>query len=422
MLARYAVVIISCVMVWAGVGSARAQDVDRIAAVVNDEMVSIHDLEARLKLAITMSNLPDTLENRRRAVPQVLRKMVDEKIQTQEASRLKIVVSGEEVSRSIASIERSNRMPPGGLLAGLSKAGVDTDVVREQIKADLSWLKLTSRVLQSATKVGEDEITDRLDLLKQQIGRPEYMLAEIFLNIDSPRQEEEARRLGERLMEQLKAGAPFQALARQFSQSASAGQGGLLGWVVDSNLDEEIRSAISTMDKGDVSPLIRVATGFNMVAVIDKRIAGSQGSNDETLTISQASFPNPVGASVSRDQLRSKAAELTASLKSCSEFDEFAKKLGAGRGSRLENGRKSELAPAVASAIEGLSLNKASAPQDIGEGFLVYMVCSRSSLGSAGGVPSRDTIRRQIEEEKLDLQGKRYLRDLRRAAFVDFRL
>ncbi|RAU20620.1 parvulin peptidyl-prolyl isomerase [Paramagnetospirillum kuznetsovii] len=422
MLARFIVVTIVC-LTSLGMGRyAEAQEVDRIAAVVNDEMISIHDLEARLKLAIVMSNLPDSIENRRRAVPQVLRKMVDERIQMQEAARLKVSVGGDEVNRSIANIERQNRMPPGGLLGSLSKAGVDTDVVRDQLRADLAWLKLISRVIQSNIKIGEDEISDRLELIRQQVGHPEYQLAEIFLNVDSPAQEEEARRLGERLMEQLKAGAPFSALARQFSQSASAGQGGMLGWVVDSNLDEEIRTAIATMGKGDVSPLIRVGTGFNIVAVIDKRVAGSQHSDDETMNILQITFPYQVGAAVSRDQLKAKALDLTAPLKSCREFEEFGRKMGSDKAARLDNGRKSELPPTVRTAVEGLPTNKASAPQEAPEGLLVLMVCSRTSLGAAGGVPSRDVIRRQIEDEKVDLQGKRYLRDLRRAAFVDFRL
>lgn len=419
MLARSAAVIIACVMVL--VSTARAQEVDRIAAVVNEEIISIHDLEARVKLALVMSGFPDTLENRRRAVPQVLRKMVDERLQVQEANRIKVAVAADEVNRSIRGVEQQNRMAPGGLMAMFAKNGVDTDAARDQIRADLAWVKVTTRVLQPNIKVGEDEISERLDALRQHLGRPEYLLAEIFLSVDAPAQEEEARRMGERLLDQLKAGAPFQALAHQFSQTASAANGGMLGWVADSNLDDEIRAAVAPLGKGDVSPLIRTAGGYNIMAVVDKRIAGEGLANDETLTVSQVFFPKGPG-STSREQLVAKAVELTAPLKNCADFEEFGRKLNSAKPSRATNTRKSDLTPPVQAAIANLPVNKASAPQDSGDGFMVFMVCARSGLGGEAGLPSRDVIRRQIEDERMDLQGKRYLRDLRRAAFVDFRL
>ncbi len=420
MLARFAAVIIACVVVC--VSAAKAQEVDRIAAVVNDEIISIHDLEARLKLALVMSGFTDNLENRRRAVPQVLRKMVDERLQLQEATRLKVTVSADEVNRSIRGVEQQNRMPPGGLMAMLSKNGVDTDAARDQVRADLSWMKVTSRVLQSNIKVGEDEINEQLDSLRQMLGRPEYLLAEIFLSVDSPSQEDEARRLGERLLDQLKAGAPFQALARQFSQTGSAAGGGMVGWMVDTNLDDDIKAAVTPLHKGDVTPLIRTSSGFNIIAVVDKRVAGEGLSNDETLTVMQVFFPNPVGNATPREQLAAKAAELTAPLKNCSEFEELSRKLNSAKSSRAANVRKSDLPGSVQAVVANLPVNKASAPTDGDDGLTVFMVCSRTGLGSEAGLPSREVIRRKIEEERMDLQGKRYLRDLRRAAFVDFRL
>ena len=420
MLARFAAVIIACVVVC--ISAARAEDVDRIAAVVNDEIISIHDLESRLKFALVMSGFPDNLENRRRALPQVLRKMVDERLQMQEAARVKVSVSADEVNRSIQGAEQQNHMPPGGLIAMLNKSGVDTDVARDQIRADLSWLKVTARVLQPSIKVGEEEVNERLDGLRQMLGHPEFMLAEIFLGVDSPSQEEESRRLGERLLDQIKAGAPFQALARQFSQTGSAANGGVVGWVVDSNLDDDIKAAVVPLDKGGITSLLRTPAGFTIIAVLDKRVSGQGLANDETLNLAQVFFPNPVGTPKPRQQLAAKAAELTAPLKSCGDFEEFGKKLNAAKASQLNNIRKSELPPGVVNAVADLPANTASAPVDAGNGFTVFMVCSRTGLGGEAGLPSREVIRRQIEDERMDLQGKRYLRDLRRAAFVDFRL
>ncbi|MBI3446935.1 MAG: peptidylprolyl isomerase [Magnetospirillum sp.] len=423
MLARAAVVLTALFTLCLTAGRVPAQEVDRIAAVVNDDIISVRDLDARLKLAIVISGLPDNVENRRRAVPQVLRKMVDERLQTQEANRLKVTVGAEELARSIANIENQNRMPPGGLLASLSKAGVDPDAVKEQVRGDIIWVKLIMRTLQPTIRVGEDEITERIENFKQQMGQPEYMLAEIFLPVESARQEEEARRLGERLQEQLRAGAPFQALARQFSQSASASNGGVLGWVNATTMDEDIKEPVMRMEKGQVSPLIRTGAGYAILALMDKRQVGSASVGEPILSLSQVFFPIPTGNAPPMGQLMAKAAELTAPLKSCRDMDELGRKLHSERSGTKDNLPLSILPQDLRNLVTGLPINKASAPQNTGDALLVVMVCSRETgAASGGGLPSRDNVRRSIEDERLDLMARRYLRDLRRAAFVDFKL
>ncbi|EME68442.1 peptidyl-prolyl cis-trans isomerase [Paramagnetospirillum caucaseum] len=422
MLARAAIVLTALVIWCAPLRLATAQEVDRIAAVVNDDIISIRDLEARLKLAITVAGLPDNIENRRRAVPQVLRKMVDERLQGQEASRLKISVGSEEIGRSLANVENQNRMPPGTLLPSLVKAGVDPDAVKEQVKADIVWVKLIMRSLQPTIRVGEDEVTDRIETIRQQFGQPEFMLAEIFLPVDSPSQEEEAKRLGERLIEQLRAGAPFQALARQFSQSGSAGNGGMLGWLTPAALEDEVRDTVQGLGKGQITPLVRTGPGYAILAVIDKRLAGESTISDPRLSLAEVYFPLPPAGGPPMAQLAAKAAELTAPLKSCPEMEDLGRKLNSERSGRRDNMTLSVMPQNLQQVVASLPLNKASAPINIGNALLVAMVCSREENIVKGGLPSRDVIRRAIEDERLDMMSRRYLRDLRRTAFIDFRL
>lgn len=421
MLARAAIVLSALIVACVPFRPAVAQDVDRIAAVVNDEIISIRDLDARLKLAITVSGLPDNIENRRRAVPQVLRKMVDERVQSQEAARMRVTAGADEVARSLANVENQNRMPPGSLLPSLVKAGVDPDAVKDQIKADIIWVKLIMRTLQPTIRVGEDEITERIEAMRQQFGQPEFMLAEIFLPVDSPRQEEEAKRLGERLIEQLRAGAPFQALARQFSQSGTANNGGVLGWLSAPALEDEIRETVLRLDKGQISGLIRTGAGYAILALADKRVTGETNVSDPKVSLAQVYFPVPPGAPPI-SQLTAKAAELTANLRSCDEMDTLGRKLNSEQSVRREGLTLSVLPQNIRNAVSSLPLHKASAPINTGNALLVVMVCSRDENITKGGLPSREAMHRAIEEERLELLAKRYLRDLRRAAFIDFRL
>lgn len=421
MLARAAIVLTLLLISHLPLGQASAQDVDRIAAVVNDEIISLRDLDARMKLAITVSGLPDNIENRRRAVPQVLRKMIDERLQSQEAARLKVTAGSEEVMRGLANIENQNRMQPGTLLPSLIKAGVDPDAVKDQIKADIIWVKLIMRSLQPTIRVGEDEITERIEAIRQQFGQPEFMLAEIFLPVESPRQEEESRRLGERLIEQLRAGAPFQALARQFSQSGSAANGGVLGWMAPAAIEDDVRDVVMRLDKGQVSTLVRTGTGYTILAMIDKRVTGETTTSEPKFTLAQVFFPVPPGAPPIQ-QLAAKAAELTSSLKSCTEMEDMGRKLNSERSGVREGVTLSVLPQAMRPVVSGLPLNKASAPMNTGDALLVVMVCAREEGVAKGGLPTREAMKRAIEDERLDMMSRRYLRDLRRAAFIDFRL
>lgn len=403
-------------------GPASAQEVDRIAAVVNDDVISVRDLEARLKLAITVSGLADNIENRRRAVPQVLRKMVDERLQMQEAARLKIAVSSEEITRSLGNVENQNHMPPGSLLPSLVKQGVDPEAVRDQVRADIAWIKLIMRSLQPTIRVGEDEITERIEAVRQQVGRPEYMLAEIFLPVENPAQEDEARKLGERLLEQLRAGAPFQALARQFSQSSSAANGGMLGWGSDEMLDDDIREAVTRLEKGQISPLIRSSSGYAILSLLDKRVKGAEVQTEGKVSLVQVFFPLPPAGGPPVEQLAAKAAELTSPLRSCNDMVELGRKVNSPRSGRRDNLSMASLPQNLRVLVATAPINRAAAPVNIGDALLVTMVCDREDGKTVSAIPTRDAMKRIIEDERLDILAKRYMRDLRRAAFVDFRL
>lgn len=408
-------------LVLAPLGGAAAQEFDRVAAVVNDEAVSLREVESRARVALLFSNIPDSPDARRRVLPQVVRKMIDERLQLQEAARLKISLSPSELDGGIAMIEQQNRMPKGALLGTVRQAGIDPAVVREQIRADLTWLRVTGRVLQPQIRIGDEEINDRLETIKERQGRPEYLAAEIFLPVDGPDQEEDARRLGERLVEQVRAGTNFGALARQFSRSPTAANGGNMGWVTEGGLDDELFAIVSKLAKGQVSPLSRTSGGFHILAVIDQRIAGTT-ANPEDAEVSVAHMVLPVPPKAPpRQQLMAQAAELTASAKSCADLEALGRRVGASKFERVPQARVGALPAELRRVVAALPVGRAAPPQDTAEGIQVTMVCTRQEATQVA-LPSRDQVRRMIEEERMDMLARRYIRDLRRAAFVDVRI
>lgn len=400
----------------AAAAPARAQELDRLAAVVNDEAISAADLEMRIRLALLSSNLPDNMDIRRRIVPQVLRKLVDERLQLQEARRLKISVTPEEIKRAIASIERQNRLQQGQLAGILSSAGLPLSVMERQTEAEIAWVKVTRLRLMPRIKVGDDEIDDRLELLRTNIGRPEYLMAEIVLPVDEPDKEPEVKRLAERIIEQLQQGARFQALAQQFSASASAAKGGDLDWMPHGALDTELAEVIEKMPKGSLSPPVRTIDGYQIVLLRDRRVAGESGG-EVTLALAQALIPKGDDPAAARGQ----AAEIAASVKSCADMEQVAAQRKLPQSGRIGTVRLGDLPDGLRMAVAGLDILQPSQPLEDQGSFRVMMVCGRSGETDAG-LPSRDQIREQLENERLELMGRRYLQELRKTAFVDVRL
>ncbi len=398
-----------------------ADDQDRIAAVVNDEVVTVRDLEERVRMALALSQLKDSVESRKRVVPQVLRKMIDEHLAMQESKRFKMSVSSKEVDENIHFVEKQNNMPEGTLIAELGRIGVSAEALREQFTADITWQRLSIGMYQQTIKVGDDEITERMEAIAAKLGKPEYLVADITLLVDQQSQEEATRNLGERLIEQLKAGAPFPVLASQFSQSASAVSGGNLGWISEDGVDDELFAVIKEMTPGTASKLIRTSDGFHIVALVSRRIAGT-GINgaESTITYSKIVLPLPAKDPPPRNVLISKADTLMRGQRSCDAFDAKGKKEGAVSQERIGPLKLASLPQATQSLLMNVPAGEIALPVEDIKGVSVYMMCRREDKSAP--LPSREAVRRQIEGERIDLLATRHMRDLRRAAFIDTRL
>jgi peptidyl-prolyl cis-trans isomerase SurA len=246
----------------------------RIAAIVNDDVISMADLAARTRFVLAASNIPDSPELRQRLTPQVLRGMVDEKLEMQEAKRLKVGAAPKDVEGALARIEQQNHLPKGGLEKYLQEHGLSRASLVDQITASITWTKVVQMRGHLVTPISEDEISEALERLRVDEGQPRVRVAEIFLTVDNPQQDEEVRRFADRLSEQLHQGANFSAVAQQFSQSATAAVGGDLGWMTPSQLNGEIAPIVQRLNPGQASPPVRVANGYQILLVVDKQIPG----------------------------------------------------------------------------------------------------------------------------------------------------
>ncbi len=393
----------------------------RIAAVVNDDVISVGDLSSRIRMIALSTAVPDTPEAHKRLAAQVLRTLVDEKLELQEAKRKNIAASQEEIDKAVGSIAQQNKMNADQLFEVLKSNGIERSALISQVTASIVWAKLIRQMAAETDPVSDDEIDSALKRLKQNEKTPEERVAEIFLAVDNPRQDDEIRQLAERLIAQMKQGARFSAVAQQFSQSATAAVGGDIGWVHPDELSPPLAKAVADMRPGELSPPIRAPGGYYLLLVLDRRGAGGAPSEDDTtLHVVQVVFPLPAQAS---DEARRAAIARAQSARNEAKNCDDMVRIGKAEASQLSSQgdlRLNQIAPGMRNAVLALGIGKASQPILQKNGVGVIMVCSKSQAKTV--VPTRDDVAESLMRGRLDMLAQRYLRNLRRAAFVDVRV
>lgn len=259
--------------------AASAQDTLRIAAIVNDEIITGLDLSQRTRMAILSSGLDDTAEAQRRFAPQVLRAIIDERLKLQEAVRRSITVSQEEIDNALARVAQQNNVDPTDLEEWLLSGGMLLSPLIEQIRANIAWGKLVRSRLGPTVSISDEEVNEVLQRVAASEGRVERRVSEIFLAVDSASEDEGVRQTAERLMEQLRTGADFASVAVQFSDSATAAVGGDVGWVQTGQLPEDLESALAGVPPDNIVGPIRTFGGYHILFLRDMRTiaAGSVG-------------------------------------------------------------------------------------------------------------------------------------------------
>ena len=404
-----------------GLGAAptRAQQVERIAAVVNDKVISIYDLRLRIDLLIFSAGLPKTNDQRRAMAPQVLRGLIDEALQTEEAGRLNIRVSTRDMDDAVSQIERSNNIPEGRFEDIISREGVSTDAALAQIRAGIAWQKLISRRVVPTIDIGEEEIDTVIKRVRAGQGQTQYHVFEVLLPVDDAAQREVVLGLANRLASQIRLGSDFGGIARQFSKSASAATGGDIGWIQAGELNDEANRALASLEVGKVSDPIATPDGYLILQMKDRRKLRKPGEEDARITLRQLMLPLAKDAPEFEVQAQlSLAQQVAENTVDCDDFAEIAREMGTPQPESPAGFRLGDLNENLRRLAADLEVGVVSKPLRNPSGVQIIMICDREE---AGALP-RDQIRETLLRQRVDMLSRRYLRDLRRSAFIDLRV
>ncbi len=400
-------------------GSAVAQISLRVAAVVNEDIITAFDLEQRVRLAAVAGGRALDLEALRQLTPQVLRRMIDERLQIQAAEEADYSVPDEDIDQQLAGIAERNGQSVEEFSTYLETQGATFEALRAQVEAQLLWRTYVVRRLRRTIQVGDEEIDEELAAIADTRTRPQRRLNLIYLSGD----EEGGKQAIDNIYEQLLAGGDFESLARAFSQDTSSRNGGSLGWVSEGTFEEETEEALRSLEVGDISPPVSSLAGHYIFQILEVRTPDVARILFDIL---QVAFPQEVAASTSDliDLVNRIRPDGQAPEQVCEQVQTAAEEQR-DQGvpmqvAALDQIASSDLRADLQEIIVPMELGDMSAPRAMGDQWVVFAICERAEEEIP--LPERDTIENRIRGEKLQLLERRTLRDLRRSAFIDVRL
>ena len=393
---------------------AMAQTPHGIAATVNEDIITTYDLRQRVLFNLMASGAKPDEATLQRMQVQALRSLVDEHIQMQEAAKFDMTISDAEVERSVERLARGNQMTVEQITQQMASVGVNLNTLRDQVRSEVAWQRIVSGRFGSRIRISDTQIDETINRLSANVNKPSYLVSEIFIEATPDIGGMDGATEGARAMiEQVKQGAPFTALARQFSSSATSAKGGDMGWVRQGELREEVNAAISKMEKGTVSEPIPVPGGVYVVALRDTR----QSTSETVYKLQQIRIAADTEDAVNAAKVTLEGLQLT--LNNCDAVEDAIEDVADAQAADMGEVKSSEVSEEILNVLSTTDVNALSAPMELSGGVMALMVCDRTVQGS--GIPTRQEVEDRLIDQQLAQSSKRYLRDLRRAATIESR-
>ena len=261
-----------------GTMTGHAEVVDRVVAVVNNDCIALSELNERVEPFLRKLREANYSPEAERQMAfqlrkDVLNRMIDEKLTAQEAEKLDVKVSDNEVDAQLERIKSQHFITDEDLRNTLAEEGLTLEEYRERLRGQILQATLVNIEVKSKVAITDRDIQEYYDKHKDSFEETKkYHLRTILIKAPvsaSSEDKEKARAMMESVVRALYSGAPFDELARQYSEDASAADGGDLGEFVLSDLSDEVQDALRNLSKGDVSRILETPEGYRILMVQD---------------------------------------------------------------------------------------------------------------------------------------------------------
>ena len=400
--------------------------VDRIVAVVNDEVITLNELHGRLEAATAQLQkqgvaLParDVLET------QMLERMVIDRVQLQLAREMGLRVDDAQLEQALQRIAANNKLSLAQFRAALEKDGIAYASFREDIRGEMMIARLREREVEARIFVSDSEIDHYLVNAAAGGASEEYQLAHILLRAPesaSPEQIQKLRTKAEQILDRLHKGEDFAQLAAAYSDAPDGLQGGNLGWRPSERLPSMFAEASAKLNVGEVTPVLRSSNGFHLIKLLAKRGGGALPAVQQTHARHILIKVNEV---VSENEARHKLEALAERIRHGESFAQLAKLFSqdgsAAKGGDLGWIYPGDTVPEFERAMNALAPGQVSTPIQSPFGFHLIEVIERR-LQDVSSDRRRAAARQVLRERKRDEAYQDWLRQARDRAYVELRL
>lgn len=385
-----------------------------ILVTVNDEVVTSFDLRQRMLSIIAMSQLQPTEETLPQIQRQALNALIEQHLQRQELRKYEdLVISDAEVDEEISEMAQGAGTSAANFTAFLEQGGIRMSTLREQLRTEIGWRALVGGRFNTRSRVSRSQVEQALRQLTEAASRPQFLIGEIYLENAKHGGAQATVNGAQQLITQMVQGAPFQAVAQQFSDAPSAPRGGDAGWVVDGSVQPALQEAMNQLEPGQLSRPIPVDGGVFIIYMRDKR----SGAATNLVQLRQVVVELPETASA--DQLSAATARLGAlrTQLTCDNMLERATSEQGLLGNDLGETDIADLAPQFQDIARTGEIGSLSAPVRTPLGLHLIAVCGRRVGGP--DIPTFQQVEGRLQNQNLAMLARRYIRDLRADALIE---
>ena len=389
--------------------AAQAQTAFAPAAVVNDDPITFYEIEQRARLLAIGSNASPGPELTNAALEQ----LIDDRLRLQAAERFRVTATPAAISAAADELAQRQGQTRDQFIEQIARSGVSEDTLIDLLRPQVAWRQLVNSRFASRATPGDAEIDQ--EILLAAVGRSRsFRLSEIAIPAPEGR-ESQARAIVDRIARDLANGASFASLARRFSRSPSAPDGGDVGWIPESRLPHDLAQVIGALQPGEVTDPIQVPGGISLFKLENQRSEAPPWAQPAAVSMVRLAVPLPDDASAEEiAEAREQAAELASSAQSCTGLPDLAD----ARAETITTRPLTDLPTNVQGAVQLLLPNQASRPVRSAGSMDVFVMCERSGGADA---EARQQLAEQIRNTRLARFAEGFLQELRREAVIERR-
>jgi peptidyl-prolyl cis-trans isomerase SurA len=389
---------------------------DGIIATVNDRIITGFDLRQRMLVLMAMTQVQPTEENIGAIQQQALNDLIDQHLQAAELAKFEQLKIGDaEVDQEIADMARQAGTTPASYINFLEQGGISIPAFREQLRTEIGWRELVGGRFRDRARVGKSQVEQTMRQMTESATKPQYLIGEIYLEAARVGGMQEAMNGARQLVQQMIQGAPFMAVARQFSAAPSAARGGDAGWVVQGTVQPALQSVMDTLEPGQLSNPIPVDGGVYILYMRDKR----SGASTSMVKMKQVMVELPENADEAQVAAATQRLEALRGQLTCDNILTRARSEPGLLGADLGESDVADLLPQFQQVARSAEVGSVSTAVRTPLGVHLLAVCDRRLGGP--DAPSAQQVEARLQNQNYAMLGRRYLRDLRADALIEIK-